>query len=100
MGQVHSSSKIKLMLEDPNSGFQEHPDPNLKDHVLVPKSETEVYGFGKMWEKVDGVWTITDHPESFDDKWFLGDFLRCYCYKLDGYYVYGFSPSTRKTCFG
>ena len=78
------------ILADPNSYYEEHPDPNLKNLVLVPKKTSFVYGLGDVWKKMDdGTWLKVQEAESFSDTHDFDEYVNEFCHKRDGHYVYG-----------
>lgn len=81
-------NEINVYLEK-LSHFEEHPDPELKNCVVVPKTTQIVYGLGDVYKKVNGLWVIIQKPESMSDTYFLDEYLREFCQKRGDQYVYG-----------
>ena len=87
---VPRENSIKQILTDPNSYYEEHPDPNLKNRVLVPKKTSFVYGLGDVWKKMDdGTWLKIQEAESFSDTHDFDEYVNEFCHKRDGHYVFG-----------
>jgi len=81
---------LEQIIADPNGYYEQHPDPDLKNHVLVPKKNTLVYGLGGLWKKMnDTTWEEIEKAENFSDTYDLEDYVNEFCHYRDGYYVYG-----------
>jgi len=64
--------------------YEIHPDPDCSD-VLIPKDITCVFGYhGLMYEKIDGVWKLTQPERYFGEP----SVHRDLCRKENGKFIY------------
>lgn len=89
-----ATTSKKVILADPSSYYEEHPDPNLKydihpdpycSDVFIPRNITHVFGYhGLEYEKIDGNWKLTQPIRYFSEPEVHEDL----CKKENGKFIY------------